>query len=254
MDWRFSEGAWRGGRGTEVGCCQGRNQAGELEDSRQESPAGHTRVWGRQGGRGGEYRAGVWAWARRTGGPGSGKLLARAVLAILRVSVQTNFRNFYFKTRSPLPLPHTQKHTLIHHVEILQTHLFKKIDSISLSARSVIFFFSYASKSPNVDTAVIWAKGKKKFLFASTASSAQATDTSYIFCRRFPSVSFWVTALSGQQWTRFEKGVHKASNCVGERTAPSTVNSCQCLELIGMDAIKIQKNNEFRAQLSQAPE
>jgi len=117
---------------------QGWNQAGELRPA-GESLAGHSRLWGRPGGREGENRAGGWAWAR-TGGPGCRKLLARALLAILRVSVQTNFRNLYFKAGSPLPLPHTQQHTLIHHVEILQTHLFKKIDSTSLSARSVTFF------------------------------------------------------------------------------------------------------------------
>lgn len=39
----------------EVGGCQGRR----TEDSTQESPAGHTRVWSRQGAREGEYRAGV---------------------------------------------------------------------------------------------------------------------------------------------------------------------------------------------------
>lgn len=74
-------------------------------------------------------------------------MLARAVLAILRVSVQTYFRSFYFKAGPPLPLPHMQKHTLIHHVEILQTHLFKKIDSIFLSARSVIFFSAMPAKA-----------------------------------------------------------------------------------------------------------
>lgn len=180
MDWSFSGGVWRGRRGTGAGCCPGRKQ----EDR------GHCGVRGRQGGREGGHRAGVWAWARRTRASRSGKLLARAALAILRVSVQTKFRNFYFKIDSPLPLPHTQKHTLIHHVEILQTHLFKKIDSISLSARSVIFFFSYASKSPNVDTVQYEQNGKKKkkFLFANTASFAQAT--SYIFCGLFPNVSF----------------------------------------------------------------
>lgn len=80
--------------------------------------------------------------------------MAGAVLAILRVSAQTNFKKFYFKAGSPLPLrTHTQ--TPIHRVEILQAHLFKNIDSISLSATSVMVFFSYASRNPNVDTAVI---------------------------------------------------------------------------------------------------
>lgn len=52
--------------------------------------------------------------------------VGKGSIAILRVSVQTNFRNFYFKTDSLLPPSHTNKHTLIHHVEILQTHLLKK--------------------------------------------------------------------------------------------------------------------------------
>lgn len=104
--------------------------------------AGHTRVWSRQGGREGEYRTGGWAWVRRTGGPGSRKLLAKvAVLAIYRVSVQTNFRNFYFKLGSPLPLPHIQKHALIH-------HLFKKIVSISSSASCDFFFFQLCQQKP----------------------------------------------------------------------------------------------------------
>lgn len=111
MGWSFREGAWRRGRGREVGCYQGRHQAGELRTAGESPQLDDTRVWDRQGGREGEYRVGVWAWARRTGGPESGKLLARAVLAILRVSVHTNFRNFYFKKGSPLPLPHTETHT-----------------------------------------------------------------------------------------------------------------------------------------------
>lgn len=163
--------------------------------------------------------------------------------------MQTNFRNFYFKSGSPLPLPHIQKHTLIH-------HLFKKIVSISLSARSVIFFFSYASKSPNVDTDIIWAKGEKNFLFANTASFAQATNSRYILQVFFPSVSF--CTLSDCTVSAAVHYVQKRSpedlKLCWAKDRPSTVKSCQCLELIGIDAIKIQNSTELRAHHSQVPE
>lgn len=80
---------------------------------------------------------GLGACERRAGRQ---EAAGRAMLVILRGSLQINFRNFYFKTDSPLPRLHTNKYTRLRHVEILQTHLFKKIDSIFLSARSVIFF------------------------------------------------------------------------------------------------------------------
>lgn len=59
MGWSFREGAWRRGRGREVGCYQGRHQAGELRTAGESPQLDDTRVWGRQGGREGEYRVGV---------------------------------------------------------------------------------------------------------------------------------------------------------------------------------------------------
>lgn len=140
LHWRCLERRRRHGGGM----LPGRKPQRRTEDSRRESPVGYTGAWGRQGGREGESRAGVWVWARW---PGRAKLLARAVLAILRVSVQTNFRNFYFKTGSPLPLPHIQKHTLIHHVEILQTHLFKKLTAYPCQLGAWFFFSAMPAKA-----------------------------------------------------------------------------------------------------------
>lgn len=158
--------------------------------------------------------------------------------------MQTNFRNSCFKSGSPLPLPHIQKHTLIH-------HLFKKLSAYPCQL-AVRFFFSYASKSSNVHTDIIWVKGEKNFIFANTAPFAQANKVYFCKFVFFPTLSF--CTLSDCTSTRLKKSVHKTLNCVGERTAPSTVKSCQCLELIGMDAIKTQNNTELQAHHSQAPE
>lgn len=110
----------RDGGTDEVGCCPSRTEAGE--GKARENPRWDMLGCGADGREARSTQSwGLGACERRAGRE---EAAGRAMLVVLRGSLQINFRNFYFKTDSPLPRLHTNKYTRIHHVEILQTHLF----------------------------------------------------------------------------------------------------------------------------------